>query len=267
MEVQPARQGGRGPRRIFVLGVYASAVHARWLRADGSTAINALAVASEPEIFWRRDGVAEVISRIPVPAGAGRLVPAGASLNGPSGRALDESFLAPLGVDRSQAWLCDLLPESRCNPKQAAALAREYVPVMARFGLPSYDFPPVPAALADEQRVGEIESEIAEAQPQVLVTLGDQPLKWFTKRYGSKSRRSLRTVKTATPMGDCTISRSAVAACPFCRSCTHARRGDWEVTRTSGTSSTATGCARSRLECWRESPSSKRIEPAPNSLD
>lgn len=62
---------------------------------------------------------------------------------------------------------------------------------VARFGLPSYDFPSVPAVLADEQRVLEIESEVTEAQPQVLITLGDQPLKWFAKKYGSKPRLAL----------------------------------------------------------------------------
>ena len=190
MPVAPLRQQGDGPRRVFVLGVYASAVHARWVRADGSTAITARAVASEPEIFWRGDGADEIVSRIPVPAGAGKLVPAGASLNGPSGHALDKCFLEPLGIDRSQAWLCDLLPESRCNPKQAAALESEYRPVMAELGLPEYDFPAVPTVLADESRVRQIEAELAEAQPQVLVTLGDQPLKWFTKAYGSESNLS-----------------------------------------------------------------------------
>ena len=51
---QPIRkvtQTDRLPKRVFVLGVYASAVHARWIGQDGKTRIAALAVASEPEIF------------------------------------------------------------------------------------------------------------------------------------------------------------------------------------------------------------------------
>ena len=48
-------QRDRGPKRVFVLGVYASAVHARWIGPDGRQRIGAVAVASEPEIFWRGD--------------------------------------------------------------------------------------------------------------------------------------------------------------------------------------------------------------------
>jgi hypothetical protein len=145
-----------------VLGVYASAVHARWVDDKGHTIINALAVASEPGIFWRGDGAQDIVSQITVPPGAGRLVAAGRSLNGPSGIALEEGFLRPLGIDRWRAQLCDLLPESRCDPEQAAALEREYRPRMAPLDLPEYDFPPVPKALADEARVQEIIDEIRE---------------------------------------------------------------------------------------------------------
>ena len=51
MPVKPVHQADRGHKLVFVLGVYASAVHARWLTEGGSVIINALAVASEPEIF------------------------------------------------------------------------------------------------------------------------------------------------------------------------------------------------------------------------
>lgn len=190
MPIEPIRQATRGHKRVFVLGVYASAVHARWIRPDGTIAINAVAVASEPEIFWRGEGAADAVARIPIPDGAGRLVPASAQLNGPSGRALDDKFLSPLRLERSDAWLCDLLPESRCNPLQAAALEREYQPAMARLRLPAYDFPAVPSLLVDSVRISQIEREISEASPELLITLGDQPLKWFTRHYGSKPRLS-----------------------------------------------------------------------------
>jgi hypothetical protein len=45
------QQGDRTPQRVFVLGVYASAVHARWVGLDGAIRVRALAVASEPYIF------------------------------------------------------------------------------------------------------------------------------------------------------------------------------------------------------------------------
>jgi len=66
--------------RVFVLGVYASAVCERWLNPHGSTRVVALAVASEPHIFCRGEGKAEIIASIQVPAEADRLVPPGAQL-------------------------------------------------------------------------------------------------------------------------------------------------------------------------------------------
>ena len=66
--VHPLRQQDRTPKKIFVLGVYASAVHARWKR-NGKTECSALAVASEPRIFW--DGnieeAKEIIRKISIP--------------------------------------------------------------------------------------------------------------------------------------------------------------------------------------------------------
>ena len=160
MPITPVRQVDTSPKRVFVLGVYASAVHARWVADDGKTIINALAVASEPEIFWRGNDADAVIEQIPIPPGAGRLVAASKTLNGPSGVTLDSMFLEPLGITRGDAWLCDLLPESRCNPKQRAAIEREYDSRRERLGLPAYDFPAVPSVLASAARRREIEDEI-----------------------------------------------------------------------------------------------------------
>ena len=105
---QPLRtvqQEDRTPKRVFVLGVYASAVHARWIGPDGKDVVKALAVASEPCIFWRGDrGEAErIIKTIPVPRALGQLVPADEQFNGPSGRTLDQYILEPLGLKRSDA--------------------------------------------------------------------------------------------------------------------------------------------------------------------
>jgi uracil-DNA glycosylase len=186
MPITPVQQADANPQRLFVLGVYASAVHARWLSEAGKTIINALAVASEPEIFWRGNDADALIERIPIPPGAGHLVAANKTLNGPSGVTLDSMFLKPLGVTRRDAWLCDLLPESRCNPRQRAAIEREYDPRREALGLPAYNFPAVPSILASATRRLEIEDEILGALPEVLVTLGDQPLKWFVQHYGAQ---------------------------------------------------------------------------------
>ena len=87
-------------KEVFVLGVYASAVHAQWLDKDGNLKVQALAVASEPQIFWTSEGVEKIIADIHIPEELGKLVPANKNLNGPSGVALDDLFLKPLGYSR-----------------------------------------------------------------------------------------------------------------------------------------------------------------------
>ena len=217
MPIIPVKQRGSGPKRIFVLGVYASAVHARWVDESGKTIINALAVASEPEIFWCGHNAESIIKQISLPQGAGQLVAASKSLNGPSGIALDSLFLKPLGVTRNDAWLCDLLPESRCNPKQGLAIEREYDSRSDTFGLPTYNFPPVPDVLASEDRRLAIESEIATATPEVLITLGDQPLKWFTRHYGSHTTLGAYgdTLETYGHLHDLVIGERTVSLLPL----------------------------------------------------
>ncbi|MBR2201384.1 MAG: hypothetical protein IJ894_11670, partial [Bacteroidales bacterium] len=51
-EVHKLVQQDRSPKKVFVLGVYASAVHAKWKDKNGKLVCQALAVASEPRIFW-----------------------------------------------------------------------------------------------------------------------------------------------------------------------------------------------------------------------
>jgi len=186
--IRPVSQKERDQKSIFVLGVYASAVHARWEGPGTMRGIRAVAVASEPTIFWCGDDAAEIIARIQIPEGSGQLLPAGKNLNGPSGRALDESFLEPLNSPRSKAWLCDLVPHSCMNGRQATALRERYTPVMKKLGLPAPDWPTIPKKLSDEQRRDDIEKELRQSQAKIIITLGDQPLRWFTRFYGSKSR-------------------------------------------------------------------------------
>jgi uracil-DNA glycosylase len=181
--LRPVVQTDTSPKNVFVLGVYASAVHARWLGPDGKTRVKALAVASEPYIFWRGDDAEAVINAIDIPSQAGRLVPAAANLNGPSGVALDERFLVPLGLSRGDAWLSDLVPHSCLNPSQAKALAREYEPISARLELPKVSLPSVPKRLADEARQNEIAEELLTSQATLLVLLGDHPIRWFLRRW------------------------------------------------------------------------------------
>ena len=199
---QPVRQvvqEDRSPKRLFVLGAYASAVHARWVGLDGKTIVMALGVASEPCIFWQGDSAAEIIGKIDVPTEVGRLVPAAPRLNGPSGRSLDDHFLGPLGASREEVWLCDLVPHSCMNPSQRDAVKGRYAPKAIQHGLPASNWPIVPKVLADDTRRREIVAELNQSQAEILVTLGDPPLKWFGKTLGT--RGSVRAYGTGTNYG------------------------------------------------------------------
>jgi hypothetical protein len=151
-KLKPLVQLDRSPKRIFILGVYASAVHALWIGPDGRTLVRALAVASEPVIFWDGAGADEILRAVSVPAVAGRLAPADPKFNGPSGRSMDDDFLAPLGLTRKDTWLCDLVPHTCLNAGQLAAILREYEPRRKACGLPGVDLPAVPRSFADAER-------------------------------------------------------------------------------------------------------------------
>jgi uracil-DNA glycosylase len=185
-------QQDRTPTDVFVLGVYASAVHARWLDAAGKTLVQALAVASEPQIFWDGSRADEVVSKIKVPEGAGTLRVDGAlkELNGPSGRSLDRDFLAPLGVERKDAWLCDLVPHTCMNEGQAQAIDREYEPLRKTVrGLPAANLPSVPTEFANASRRAEVLEEIEQSKAKVVVLLGDEPIRYFLSAYHPKFKK------------------------------------------------------------------------------
>lgn len=203
-EVRRLVQEDQTPKKVFVLGVYASAVHARWMH-DGRTVCNALAVASEPRIFWdgNEEEARRIISAIRIPAEVGELWLPQSNLNGPSAKALDEQILAPLGFVRQDAWLCDLLPESRLNPNQLKAIAQRYNPLIERYGLNPVTVPPEDGHFCDEQRRNEITVETLKSKADTLILLGDMPirqylrhvvkvdfgnLREYTQRYGYGAR-------------------------------------------------------------------------------
>lgn len=191
--VHPLVQQDRGPKKVFVLGVYASAVHARW-KKDDKVVCQALAVASEPRIFW--DGnpkeAADIISKINIPEQMGILEPAGAHLNGPSAKVLDNQILAPLGYTRKDAWLCDLLPETRLNPNQFKIIQKEYEPKAKKYGLNEVTIPKRPTNFCDKARSEEIISELEESQAETLILLGDIPVLQFLNLVAEVDYKSLQ---------------------------------------------------------------------------
>jgi hypothetical protein len=190
-KIKKVEQKDRSPKEYFILGVYASAVHARWLAPDGKQKVKALAVASESEIFWNGDKVQgeKLISNISVPPEIGRLEFAAANLNGPSGRELDKNFLSPLSVCRSEVWLCDLLPYARLNDSQYKAIKREYEPLEQKFDLPEVTIAKVPSRFSDEERINEIIDEIEESNTEKIILLGDIPIKEFYRKFNNQYKK------------------------------------------------------------------------------
>lgn len=188
-ELKNVIQTDTTPKDVFVLGVYASAVHAKWVDTNGKTLIKALAVASEPYIFWKGDFVEEIIEEIEIPKEFGSLIPADSQFNGPSGKCLDSLFLEPLNYKRENAWLCDLIPYSCKNKSQQEALEREYDRYIQSGDLPSYSIPCVPRNLASEERVQEIVDELKLSKADTILLLGDQPIKYFLSKYTDKYKK------------------------------------------------------------------------------
>lgn len=176
--VLTVEQQDRSPKSVFVLGVYASAVHARWVNEKGMEQVEAFAVASEPEIFWRGGGAEEIIARIQLPPGMGRLEAAPTRLNGPSGSILDELVLAPLGLERTDAWLCDLVPFSCQNQRQKTKVREVYNEWRKTTDLPEVNMIPAPRRIEDERRE-QILAELRASGADTLITLGDFPVQQF----------------------------------------------------------------------------------------
>lgn len=84
----------------------------------------------------------------------------------PPGSRSMTAFLQPLGCTRGDAWLCDLLPESRTNPSQAAATVTRYAPWVERGIAPAATVPDAPRRFTDEARREAITGELRRSQAQ-----------------------------------------------------------------------------------------------------
>jgi hypothetical protein len=221
-------------KEVFVLGVYASAVHAKWLDKDGKIKVQALAVASEPEIFWTGEGVEKIIRDIHISEELGKLVPANKNLNGPSGVALDDLFLKPLGYSREQAWLCDLLPESRVNPNQQKAV-KMYNDIASQNGLP---LSTIPEFREDEIKKNaelrhlEILSELEKSGADTIILLGDLPIRWFLHFYDQRTKLSQfgNSQETYGQRHEIVINKKTYSVIPLCHPRNAARLGAFSKT-------------------------------------
>jgi len=190
--VEKLFQTDRTPKKVFILGVYAGTVQARWLERSGKILVRALAVASEPELYWRGDQeqAEQIIKSINIPEEMGILITEGKEINGPIGRSLDKLFLEPLGLIRKDSWLCDMIPFSLMNRGQRKAIKR-YSRLTSGSSLPPSSVPSTELKnqLVDVTRREEILAEIDESKAEILITLGDLPMKMILSHYGLEKIR------------------------------------------------------------------------------
>ncbi len=173
----------RGPRDVFVLGAYPSALHVAWNSPDGRQRIKALPVDNEPEPFWDGNDETERIEAWKAAVGLNEVEDGSVSgvgkLNGSSGVALDQLYLEPLGIGRGSAWVTDCLPTYYASAGVATAIADRFVLTMAASTRPAPKLETHPsenqivADATERTRLAELWAEFALAQPQVVITLGN----------------------------------------------------------------------------------------------
>jgi hypothetical protein len=166
--------------KAFVLGVYASAVHARWIGPDGKEACKALAVATEPCSFWDGTGAESIITEIQkkVPREMGSLVVPAPQFNGPYGAVLLERYLAPLGLTVGDCWITDLHDRYFLSPGNDKAVARyEKLRATVRCGATAAMLPRRPAVVVPTaERLARLRAEFQESGAPLVITLGNESL-------------------------------------------------------------------------------------------
>lgn len=187
-DVRILTQKDRSPKNFFVIGSYASAVHASWFDMSGKMISRALAVANEPEILWTGNSfeAMSIINRVSCPPDAGSLSDPGKRMNGGVGRLFYVEILKPLNILRSDVWFTLLIPFALANKGQRKSLNR-YKRLSAEFKLPESSILPsnIKSSLITEQRIKEILNELEESKAEVIITLGDLPLHHFIRIFDS----------------------------------------------------------------------------------
>ena len=168
----PVRHTCSGPTPVFILGAYSSALHAMWRYGPAARdRVQALAIANEPEPFWDGEDQLRLVARHTPPFG--ELLPT--PQNGPSGIALRELYLTPLGLDPTRCWITDVINTYFSTPRQRQACKRAYAS-SGRLA-PEWALPLRPGQITpNADRLAEIKAELKEAAPKWVLTLGDEPL-------------------------------------------------------------------------------------------
>lgn len=185
-EIKRLEQKDKSPKRFFVIGSYASAVHAEWKSGEGKIITKSLPVQNEPEILWTGHPAetSSIIAHIPISEEVGLLRYPGKWLNGVIGRMFNLEILKPLKLFRADLWFTLLIPYTVANKGQRKAISR-YVKYIDKYNLPKPSIQPsnIKGTLITEERINEIREELEASQAEIIITLGDLPLYHFIRIY------------------------------------------------------------------------------------
>lgn len=218
--VLPAKPVADGPRRVFVLGAYPSALHVRWFGPARDLLIQAVAIDNEPEPFWTGDDQSDRIDSwldaVSFRDDWGRVEPCG-NLNGPSGEWVQSEVIEQLGVARHDVWITDCLDTYFQSDAAAKRLDSESVSRWVKLlGIPAGCHSPHPTeSQIVQMSLGEhrerLTTELSVARPERVVTLGNAALRVFGEIVDGAERsiRKLSVDAYGEPINVCVAGRSA----------------------------------------------------------
>jgi hypothetical protein len=200
VEIKQVKQNDRTQKKVFVLGKYASAVHGRFISNDTKNVrnINALAIASEPCIFWDGSNAENLVNQVNkiIPPEIGKFELPDKNFNGPSGKALDKYYLEPLNLTRNDIWMCDLIPQFLVNKNdsqhRAQTLLNNYLEKVNMVQFKS-NIPFVPVNI-DIDRTMEIKNELIQSNAETIILLGQDTLKWFISKVSDFHKNELKEI-------------------------------------------------------------------------
>lgn len=195
--VLKVQQIDRTAKPIFILGVYGSSVVAQFNATNAEKIIRYLPVDNEPELFWcgEKETIKKVNSSIEIPRLTGKLTAETSDINGVIGRSLDKYYLHPLKLHRNQVWICNLIPHLVTNKIERKSIKR-YNEIHSLYNLPKAEVPTKKESrnFISKKRLLEIIEELFQSRAEVIITLGQQPIKWFLQEF-DKSIGNLLNVK------------------------------------------------------------------------
>ena len=177
-----------GPRAVFILGAYPSAMHARWIPPEDSALrqVKALPVADEPTPFWNGADAAACLKAWITeqgvdPATHGEFFPA-PKFNGTSGQWVDTNVIDALACTRADTWITDCLDTYRLSNGARKALTDTYDSVRARYGWPAWNLREHPSEdeVARESlswHTDRLRGELRACLPELVVSLGNAALR------------------------------------------------------------------------------------------